>query len=191
MQIASRILLVWGVTYPFPHLASSPAYSTMLVAWGVTEVIRYTYFGLNTAGSPPPDLLVWLRYNTFYVLYPMGILSEVWLICLATGPAGEVWAGFEWALYAILAIYVPGEFLSGVVWGFEGGANWCRVVCSIHAHDEAEEEGHEEAEGGRGEEGPVSFGMWGVMEGQKEGEGVMRTSAPGVAILISFVLSTG
>lgn len=115
MQIASRILLVWGVTYPFPHLASSPAYSSMLLAWSVTEVIRYTYFGLNTAGSPPPDALVWLRYNTFYVLYPMGILSEVWLICLATGPAGEVWVGFEWALYAILAIYVPGKSLPGGV----------------------------------------------------------------------------
>lgn len=163
----------------------------MLVAWGVTEVIRYTYFGLNTAGSPPPDLFVWLRYNTFFVLYPMGILSEVWLICLATGPAGEVWAGFEWALYAILAIYVPGEFLSGVGWRCEGGANWCRVVCPLHAHDEAEEEGHEEAEGGCGEEGPVSLGMWEVLEGA---EGEKRGDAdvgPWSSYTNIIVLSTG
>lgn len=192
MQIASRILLVWGVTYPFPHLASSPAYSSMLLAWSVTEVIRYTYFGLNTAGSPPPDALVWLRYNTFYVLYPMGILSEVWLICLATGPAGEVWVGFEWALYAILAIYVPGEYLRGA--GQEGvwsSANWCRVVCPLYAHDEAEEEGHEEAEGERGEEGSVSLELWERLEGRKDGSGVMRTLAPGVAILISLYYPPG
>ena len=111
MQIASRILLVWGVTYPFPELAASPAYSTMLLAWSVTEVIRYSYFGMNVAASPP-DSLVWLRYNTFFVLYPMGIMSEVWLIISATGPAGEVSELFAWALYAILAIYVPGGFLS-------------------------------------------------------------------------------
>lgn len=188
MQIASRILLVWGVTYPFPQLAASPAYSSMLLAWSVTEVIRYTYFGLNTAGSPPPDLLVWLRYNTFYVLYPMGILSEVWLICLATGPAGEVWFGFELALYAILAIYVPGEYFFGDKYRGEGGANGYRVVCPLHTHDEAEEEGHEEAEGGRGEEGPVSWGCGGWWSG-RTGEGVMRTLCPGVAILI-LVLSS-
>lgn len=110
MQVASRILLVWGVTYPFPELAASPAYTTMLLAWSVTEVIRYSYFGMNVAASPP-DALVWLRYNTFFVLYPMGILSEVWLIVSATDLAGELWQPFEWALYAILAIYVPGESL--------------------------------------------------------------------------------
>lgn len=156
MQVASRILLVWGVTYPFPDLASSPAYTTMLLAWGVTEVIRYSFFGMNVAASPP-DALVWLRYNTFFVLYPLGILSEVWLVVSATAPAGELWKPFEWALYAILAIYVPGEFPLGFeLRGPIGCANGCRVVCSLHAHDQAEKEGHEEAQGGR-QEGAVRW----------------------------------
>lgn len=132
MQVASRILLVWGVTYPFPDLAASPAYATMLVAWGVTEVIRYSYFGMNVAASAP-DALVWLRYNTFFVLYPMGILSEVWLIVSATAPAGELWPPFEWALYAILAIYVPGEFSLVLAafggWGGGGGGTLLGVGC--------------------------------------------------------------
>lgn len=108
MQISSRILLVWGITYPFPELASSPAYTTMLTAWGVTELIRYSYFGTAVAGTSPPEL-VWLRYNTFFVLYPMGILSETWLIYSAVGPASEISVVLGWALYAILAVYVPGE----------------------------------------------------------------------------------
>ena len=162
MQIASRILLVWGVTYPFPNLAASPAYTSMLLAWSVTEVIRYSYFGMNVAASPP-DALVWLRYNTFFVLYPMGILSEVWLIVSATGLAGELWQPFEWGLYAILAIYVPGELLfPSPLWVMNTrwvrDANGCRVVCTLYAYDQAEEEGHEEAERGH-QEGAVRLGL--------------------------------
>ncbi|SPO04484.1 related to protein tyrosine phosphatase-like protein (putative anti-phosphatase); pepino protein; pasticcino protein pas2 [Cephalotrichum gorgonifer] len=111
MQISSRILLVWGVTYPFPELAASPAYTTMLLAWSVTEVIRYSFFAASTAGTAPSEL-VWLRYNTFFVLYPMGILSETWLIYqAAVGPAAAVRPELAWVLYAILAIYVPGSYI--------------------------------------------------------------------------------
>lgn len=183
MQIASRLLLVWAVTYPFPHLAASPAYASMLLAWSVTEVIRYSYFGMNVAASPPSGL-TWLRYNAFFVLYPLGILSEVWLVLSAAEPAGEVWAGFEWGLYTIMAIYVPGETfrsLGGlgccVVWS----ANWCRFVRALHAHDQAAEEGHEEAE--RREEGAVIW-PWRCAECA----GVMWT-CPRVAMLSSIVLS--
>jgi very-long-chain (3R)-3-hydroxyacyl-CoA dehydratase len=43
MQVASRFLLVWGIAHPGMFgvgVRHSPAYSTMLVAWSVTEVIR-------------------------------------------------------------------------------------------------------------------------------------------------------
>ena len=43
MQVASRFLLVWGIASPatFGKVAGhSPSYSSMLVAWSVTEVIR-------------------------------------------------------------------------------------------------------------------------------------------------------
>ena len=61
----------------------------------------------------PPPWLVWLRYNLFFVLYPLGILSEMRLVYLATGPAVEK-CGDErvgWLLWAILAVYVPGKLL--------------------------------------------------------------------------------
>ena len=61
----------------------------------------------------PPPWLVWLRYNLFFVLYPLGILSEMRLVQLAIGPAqekvGDERAG--WLLWATLAIYVPGMLL--------------------------------------------------------------------------------
>lgn len=107
MQVASRLLLVWGVVDRFPFLAHSAAYSSMLVAWSVTEVIRYSYFVLNLSGYQPA-LVTWFRYNTFYVLYPLGISSECWLIYKAVEPAREVRREYAWALQLILLIYIPG-----------------------------------------------------------------------------------
>jgi very-long-chain (3R)-3-hydroxyacyl-CoA dehydratase len=50
------------------------------------------------------------RYNTFYVLYPIGITSECTLIVQALGPAGALNPLFQYALVAILVIYVPGVY---------------------------------------------------------------------------------
>ena len=63
MQVASRLLLVWGIVNNFPaYTVSSIAYSTMLIAWSVTEVIRYSFFAMNlwTEGDVP-SALQWLR----------------------------------------------------------------------------------------------------------------------------------
>ena len=111
MQVASRYLLVWFIIHPFPVLARySIAYSTMLLAWSTTEVIRYSYFAVNLAYGGVPGWLLWLRYNTFFVLYPMGIASECWLVWLAIGPARKVNAALEWVLKLVLFIYIPGEW---------------------------------------------------------------------------------
>ncbi|KAF4121292.1 very-long-chain (3R)-3-hydroxyacyl-CoA dehydratase [Geosmithia morbida] len=111
MQVASRILLVWGVVHPFPEVAlSTNFYSSMLIAWSVTEVIRYSFFAFSLSLGSTPGLLTWLRYNTFFVLYPLGITSECALIWFATGPAAHLHQLYQYALYAILAIYVPGSY---------------------------------------------------------------------------------
>ena len=77
MQVASRILLVWGVVGLFGgqgvgryyigrgEVDTSLAYSTMLIAWSATEVIRYGYFALQAAGQGIPSWLMWLRYDYF------------------------------------------------------------------------------------------------------------------------------
>lgn len=112
MQVASRLLLVWGIAHSFPGstAAAAPAYASMLLAWSLTEVIRYGYFVVNlTRAAGVPRWLILLRYNTFLVLYPLGISSECWLVYSAIGPARGLGLGLEWVLGAILLIYVPGE----------------------------------------------------------------------------------
>jgi len=109
MQVASRFLLVWGIVHPFPALASySVAYSSMLLAWSTTEVIRYSYFATNLGYGRVPGWLLWLRYNTFFVLYPLGISSECWLVWLAIRPARRYNAALEWGLKLVLFVYIPG-----------------------------------------------------------------------------------
>ncbi len=114
MQVASRYLLVWPVVYPFPHLAAAPAYTSMLLAWSLTEVIRYAYFALALtlpAGRQPPAWFTVLRYSTFTVLYPVGISSECLMIWSARAPAAALHPLLPWALYAVLAIYIPGSYV--------------------------------------------------------------------------------
>ncbi|KAL8860008.1 MAG: hypothetical protein Q9178_003557 [Gyalolechia marmorata] len=108
LQVASRILLVWAVVHQFPAATStSPFYSSMLLAWSATEVVRYSYFVLNLRGSVP-GFLTWLRYNMFYVLYPVGITSEAVLVWKASEAAGEPW---KWVGWGILGLYVPGSYV--------------------------------------------------------------------------------
>ena len=103
-----------------PDVVSSMFYTTMLLAWSITEVIRYSYFYLNlqgTGANAVPDWLSWLRYNTFFALYPLGIGSECGIIW-KTSMDGELekvqWADEEvvkWALWGVLALYVPGSWV--------------------------------------------------------------------------------
>ena len=106
LQVSSRLLIVWAVIDRYPLAAGpSPFYSTMLLAWSITEVIRYSYFVWNLQGGGVPDLVLWARYNTFYVLYPLGIFSE----CVEIWKASQVAERpMQLAFWAILGIYVPG-----------------------------------------------------------------------------------
>jgi len=111
MQVFSRLVLVWGIAQPFPELTPSAWYSSMLVAWATTEVVRYSYFVLKQFEAVP-GWLNWLRYSGFLVLYPVGISSEVAMIVKAiAGPAGELTDEYPLVLMSILGLYVPGESL--------------------------------------------------------------------------------
>ncbi|KAI0603562.1 tyrosine phosphatase-like protein [Biscogniauxia sp. FL1348] len=115
MQVFSRYALVWGIVDLFPGaLAGSPAYSTMLGAWATTEVVRYSYFALGLSGLQPAALH-WLRYHAFFVLYPVGISSEAWLIwSAAAGPARDwpVFPAYSTLLYAFVGlVYPPASYI--------------------------------------------------------------------------------
>ncbi|RDA83066.1 hypothetical protein CP532_3857 [Ophiocordyceps camponoti-leonardi (nom. inval.)] len=111
LEVSSRYLLTWAIVHRYPSVSSSPAYSTMLLAWSFSEVVRYSYFVVMLSSrdaSSPPAFITRLRYNTFWVFYPMGIISECVLVYKATALCSQA---ERLALYAVLAIYVPGSYL--------------------------------------------------------------------------------
>lgn len=127
MQVASRIAVVWIVLDRYPDIVSTTntfgrprpgdgggqyAFAGILVAWGVTEVIRYGFFVYKEGISQRlPEWLTWLRYNTFFVLYPLGISSECWLVYSALGPSKKEGMGLDWFFKVVLGIYVPGSYV--------------------------------------------------------------------------------
>lgn len=81
LQVASRVIIVCGVLLATPetYAASSFGLSLCMVAWSITEIIRYLYYFMNLINFIPYPLL-WLRYTLFIILYPIGITGE--LLCL-------------------------------------------------------------------------------------------------------------
>ncbi|KAF8693043.1 Very-long-chain (3R)-3-hydroxyacyl-CoA dehydratase, partial [Rhizoctonia solani] len=114
MQVASRVYLVWGVTESFSATRSNPFYATMVLAWSITEVIRYSFYACNLAGSEP-HFLVWLRYTTFYVLYPLGAWSENALTYSTlpnSSPLSGKWTPYDYLRGFFVLIWTPGALSS-------------------------------------------------------------------------------
>ncbi|KAF8249588.1 PTPLA-domain-containing protein [Wilcoxina mikolae CBS 423.85] len=109
IQVSSRLLLVWGICDIFSAPQQSNAYASMVFAWAVTEVCRYSYYIVQLGGGESKTLS-WLRYNTFFVLYPLGAGSEAWCIYRALPEAWRLSRGYYWFLVVILVTYLPGLF---------------------------------------------------------------------------------
>lgn len=110
MQVASRLLVVWGVVTLFPETAKTSVYSLMVFAWAVTESVRYPYYWYALRGRIPRWLEI-LRYTTFIPLYPIGASSEAFLIYRAL-PAAAFWhPWYAQILKAALLIYPPSFYI--------------------------------------------------------------------------------
>lgn len=130
IQISSRLLLVWIICgEDFDAPTRSAAYASMVLAWSVTEVVRYSFYARGTYSSyysasassasasassfsfsegeneGEKDWLKWLRYNTFWILYPIGAGSEAWCIYRTLPELAGIW---YWLAVAVLCIYPPG-----------------------------------------------------------------------------------
>ena len=103
---------------------------SLLIAWGVTEVIRYSFYAFKQVGEAPA-VLTWLRYTTFIVLYPLGVSSELAMVWLALPLIRKRGIGhypmpnalnmsfsWYWVCIAIAMFYVPGAR--------------CRATCGVH-----------------------------------------------------------
>lgn len=113
-QVFLRLLIVLGILQVLPDSPANThwAYISLLLAWSITEVIRYSYYASHLIDSKAvPYWLTWLRYSAFYILYPVGVASEMTMIYLSLGEA-ELVVGkyYSWALFAILFTYPPGLY---------------------------------------------------------------------------------
>lgn len=121
-QIGSRLYLVWGILYSFPETRNHILVTSLLISWSLTEIIRYSFFGLKEAFGFAPSWLLWLRYSTFLLLYPTGISSEVGLIyialpfiknsdkyCVRMPNKWNFSFDYFYAAIVALGIYVPGS----------------------------------------------------------------------------------
>lgn len=120
-QISSRLYLTWGILWSFPQIQTHILVTPLVISWSITEIIRYSFFGMKEALGFTPSWLLWLRYSTFLLLYPIGIASEVGLtyVALPFIKASEKYCirmpnkwnfSFDYFYAAIVAIgiYVPG-----------------------------------------------------------------------------------
>ncbi|XP_031478963.1 very-long-chain (3R)-3-hydroxyacyl-CoA dehydratase PASTICCINO 2A [Nymphaea colorata] len=121
-QIGSRLYVTWGILWSFPETRTHVLVSSLVISWSITEIIRYSFFGMKEAFGSAPSGFLWLRYSTFLVLYPTGITSEVGLIyialpfikasdkyCLRMPNKWNFSFDYFYASLLALAIYVPGS----------------------------------------------------------------------------------
>ncbi|KAE8725672.1 Very-long-chain (3R)-3-hydroxyacyl-CoA dehydratase PASTICCINO 2 [Hibiscus syriacus] len=121
-QIGSRLYLTWGILWSFPEIRTHVLVTSLVISWAITEIIRYSFFGMKEAFGFAPSWHLWLRYSTFLVLYPTGITSEVGLIYFSLPyiKASEKYCirmpnkwnfSFDnfYAAILTLGIYVPGS----------------------------------------------------------------------------------
>ena len=113
----------------------------MVLAWSVTEIIRYSFYACNLLGKNP-YVLLHLRYTTFYVLYPLGASSEAFLT-YATLPASSpvsgrrftgTWKLTDYARAVLFSIWWPGKLF----FSSRPASHDCcffRIVHYVHIYD--------------------------------------------------------
>jgi len=105
-QVFSRLLVLVLIDLFYYHvLETSPIANTGIlvvsIAWGITELVRYSFYFLGLFDRQPKALL-WMRYTFFIVLYPTGVTGE-WLI-IASPLVLHFTFGWYAAMAAVLAL---------------------------------------------------------------------------------------
>jgi len=131
-QVFSRLAIVWcfmdpmfthkSPTNPKEMFASETHYwfgIMTMTAWCFAEIIRYTFYGLNSIDPKlVPFPVLFLRYSAFLILYPIGVSGEILCAytnkplleagqCASLGGHVTSCPSVTW-LYAFLACYIPG-----------------------------------------------------------------------------------
>lgn len=83
-QVASRLFLTWAVAHSVPQVHDNPGVAGFVLAWSITEVIRYSFYAFSLLDSLP-YVLQWCRYTFFFFLYPIGVTGELVTIYSSLG----------------------------------------------------------------------------------------------------------
>uniref|UniRef100_F6PRX6 Very-long-chain (3R)-3-hydroxyacyl-CoA dehydratase n=1 Tax=Monodelphis domestica TaxID=13616 RepID=F6PRX6_MONDO len=81
-QVMSRVFLIWAVTHSVKEVQSEDSVLLFVIAWTVTEIIRYSFYTFSLLNHLP-YIIKWARYTLFIVLYPMGVSGELLTIYAA------------------------------------------------------------------------------------------------------------
>lgn len=118
MQVGSRLLLVWGVTYWVELSQAHWSLYLMVISWSLTEVPRYLFYASSLTMDTVPFPLFWLRYSLFMVLYPTGISGEYLQMFTSLSywsSAVPIWYRM---LIVVMIVYIPGSpFMILSMWG--------------------------------------------------------------------------
>lgn len=60
IQVASRLFMVWGVAERYEEASGSPWFASMVLAWSLTESVRYPFYANGLMGNDSEGLL-WAR----------------------------------------------------------------------------------------------------------------------------------
>lgn len=120
MQVTSRVTLVWPVLHTCAVSRFSMGVPMLLVAWSVTEVIRYSFYALGLFNAVP-YFITYLRYTTFIVLYPLGVTGELLTLFSSLPEVADkkhftlempnclnMGISFYWVLILAAISYIPG-----------------------------------------------------------------------------------
>jgi hypothetical protein len=109
-QVMSRVGMVWWILWACPQITiNTPEFWLMSFAWGVTEVVRYSWYALKELVGEAPFPLTWCRYTFFIALYPIGVYGELCTEYTAafgidTG-AGRTNVIYKYFVFTIMAMY--------------------------------------------------------------------------------------
>ncbi|WZZ38045.1 hypothetical protein YC2023_034304 [Brassica napus] len=107
-QIGSRLFLTWGILYSFPEVQTHFLVASLVISWSITEIIRYSFFGLKEALGFAPSWHLWLsEVGLIYLALPHIKTSEMYSVRMPNTLNFSF--DFFYATILALAIYVPGS----------------------------------------------------------------------------------
>lgn len=79
LQWTGRANVLYAIILAIPEIKAAVPAGTMIIAWSLSEIVRYPWYAAQLKGTCP-FWLTWLRYTMFIPLYPVGVLGEIFSI---------------------------------------------------------------------------------------------------------------